>query len=56
MPLDDAVDSASVMGVKPGDSGVVIGYRLMSLLAPGLQSSLWPTPTFILSSLARCHH
>ena len=27
----------------------------MSLLAPGLQSSLLPTPTFILGSLARCH-
>ena len=25
----------------------------MSLLTPGLQSSLWPTPTFILGSLAR---
>ena len=30
--------------------------RLMSLLTPGLQSSLWPAPTFILGSLARCHH
>ena len=25
-----------------------LGIRLMSLLAPGLQSSLWPAPTFIL--------
>ena len=26
VPSDDAVDSESVMGIKPGDSGVVIGY------------------------------
>ena len=26
VPSDDAVDSDSVMGVKPGDFGVVIGY------------------------------
>ena len=25
---DDAVDSDSVMGIKPGDSGVVIGYQV----------------------------
>ena len=56
VPSDDAVNSDSVMGIKPGDSGVVIGIRLMSLLAPGLQSGLWPTPTFILGSLARYHH
>ena len=28
MPLDDAVDSDSVMGIKLGDSGVVIGYQV----------------------------
>ena len=28
MPSDDAVDSDSVMGIKPGDSGVVIGYQV----------------------------
>ena len=28
MPSDDAVDSESVMGIKPGDSGVVIGYQV----------------------------
>ena len=26
VPSDDVVDSESVMGIKPGDSGVVIGY------------------------------
>ena len=25
---DDTVDSESVMGIKPGDSGVVIGYQV----------------------------
>ena len=35
VPSDDAVDSDSVMGIKPGDSGVVIGYQvvLVSILA-----------------------
>ena len=28
MPSDDAVDPDSVMGIKPGDSGVVIGYQV----------------------------
>ena len=28
VPLDDTVISESVMGVKPGDSGVVIGYQV----------------------------
>ena len=28
VPSDDMVDSESVMGVKPGDSGVVIGYQV----------------------------
>ena len=33
-----------------------LGIRLMSLLTPGLQSGLLPTPTFILGSLVKCHH
>ena len=28
VPSDDMVDSESVMGIKPGDSGVVIGYQV----------------------------
>ena len=28
VPSDDVVDSDSVMGIKPGDSGVVIGYQV----------------------------
>ena len=33
-----------------------MGIRLMSLLTPGLQSDLLPSPTFILGSLVRCLH
>ena len=28
VPSDDVVNSDSVMGIKPGDSGVVIGYQV----------------------------
>ena len=28
VPSDNAVNSDSVMGIKPGDSGVVIGYQV----------------------------
>ena len=28
VPSDDTVDSASVVGIKPGDSGMVIGYQV----------------------------
>ena len=28
VPSDDAVNSDSVIGIKPGDSGVVIGYQV----------------------------
>ena len=31
MPSDDAVDSDSVMGIKPGNSGVVTGYQVDEL-------------------------
>ena len=56
VPLDDTVDSESAMGIKPGDFSVVIGYQVDEFIAPGLQSSLLPTPTFILGSLVRCHN
>ena len=56
VPSDDAVNSDSVMGIKLVILVWSLGIRLMSLLTPGLQSGLWPTPTFILGSLARCHH
>ena len=28
VPSDDTVDSESVVGIKPGDSSVVIGYQV----------------------------
>ena len=28
VPSDDTVDTESVVGIKPGDSGVVIGYQV----------------------------
>ena len=56
VPSNDKVNSESVVGIKPGDSGVVIGYCVMSLLTPGLQSGLWLIPTFILGSQVRCHY
>ena len=57
VPSDDTVNSESVMGIKPGDSGVVIWYQIDEFThTPGLQSSLLLTPTFILGSLVRCHH
>ena len=28
MPSDDTVDSESIMGIKPGDSSVLIGYQV----------------------------
>ena len=31
VPSDDMVDSESVMGIKPGDSSVVIGYHIVML-------------------------
>ena len=49
-PSEDMANLESLVGIKPGDSGVVIGYQLMSLLTPGLQSGLLLIPTFILGS------
>ena len=43
VPSDATVKSESVMGIKPGDSSVVIGYQVDEL----------PAPTFILVLLVR---
>ena len=53
LPSDDIVNSESVVAIKPGDSGVVIGYQVDELT---LQSGLLLIPTFILGSQVRCHH
>ena len=36
VPFNDTVNSESALGTKPGDSGVVMSIRLMSLLVPGV--------------------
>ena len=41
VPSDDAVDSESVMGVKPGDSSVVIGYQVDEF------THLWSAEQFV---------
>ena len=53
---DDMVNSESVLGIKSGDSGMLIGYQVDEF------THTWPAewfviiPTFILGSLVRCHH
>ena len=37
VPLNDKVNSESVVGVKPPDSGVVIEFQVDELLTPGYQ-------------------
>ena len=44
MPSDDAVDSESVMGIKPGDSGVVIGYQVDE------STHIWSAEQFVAQS------
>ena len=56
VPSDDAVDSDSVMGIKPGDSGVVIGYQVDEFTCTWSAEQFVACSTFILGSLARCHH
>ena len=35
VPINDMVNSESVVDMKPGDSGVVIGYQVGDFIAPG---------------------
>ena len=56
VPPDDTVDSESLVGIKPGDSGVVIRYQVENLL-----SCHWPIASllshmFIMVSQARYQH
>ena len=41
VPSDDGVNSDSVMGIKPGDSGVVIGYQVDEF------TRTWSTEQFV---------
>ena len=44
VPPDDAVNSESVVGIKPGDSGVVIGYQVDEFICT------WSTEQFVAHS------
>ena len=44
MPSDDTVNSDSVMGIKPGDSSVVIGYQVDEFI------HTWSTEQFVACS------
>ena len=44
MPSDDTVNSESVTGIKPGDSGVVIGYQVNEF------TCTWSTERFVACS------
>ena len=48
VPLSDTVNSKSVVAVKPSDSGVVIGIKMMNSLAHGWQSASLLNHIFIL--------
>ena len=56
VPCNYRVNSESVVGVKPGDSGVVIGCQVDEFTHHGLQSASLLNHTFILVSWARCQH
>ena len=56
VPSDDAVDSDSVMSIKPGDSSVVIGYQVDEFTHAWSAEQFVACSTFILGSLDRCHH
>ena len=44
VPTNDTVNSESVVGIKPGDSGVVIGYQVDEF------TSTWSAETFVAHS------
>ena len=48
------LNSESVMGVKPGDSGIVIGYQVDTFITPCQWSNSLLDQTFILVSQVRC--
>ena len=56
VPSDNTVNSDSVMGIKPGDSSVVIGYQVDEFTHTWSAEQFVTCPTFNLGSLARCHH
>ena len=54
---DNTVNSESVMGIKPGDSGVVIGYQVDEFThTRSAEQFVAHSHTFILGSQVRCCH
>ena len=56
VPSDDTVNSESAMGIKPGDSSLVIGYQVDEFTHT--RSAEWFVAHSIIypGSLVRCHH
>ena len=53
---NDIVNSASVVAILPGDSGVVIGFQLDAFTHTWLAEHFMLDHTLTLSSRARCQH
>ena len=56
VPLGGTVDSESVVGVKPGNSGVVIVYQVDEFTHTWSTEWLLLVHIFTLGSWIRCHH
>ena len=56
VPSNDMVNSEFVVGIKPGDSGVVIRYQVDEFIHTWSVWGFLFIATFILGSLVRCHH
>ena len=50
------VDPHSVMAVKPGDSGVVIGYQVDEFTGTWSAEQFVACSHIFLGSLVKCHH
>ena len=53
---DDTVNSESVVGIEPGDSGVVIGYQVDEFTHSWPAEHFIDSSHFILVSQVRCPH
>ena len=56
VPSNDMVNSESAMSIKPGDSGVVIGYQVDEFTPTWYAEQFVAHSHFILGSLVSCHH
>ena len=55
-PHNDTVDSKFVVGIKPGDSGVVVGYQVNLFTTPDWQRTSLLNHRFILVSWVMYAH